>query len=1039
MSEINEVKLNGETLLSTRSNTVTEDTLVQGETAQNKAGESIEGRLDPVDKDKAYLISDEIGDIDNADYMPFYDVSDQKKKKTLFGSIVEKLKSVFAQKTDLKAHTFEVGTEIPANADLNNYTTVGVYQCLLDSTAQTISNTPYSDTQRTAFKLIVLALRKSQNVMQIFIPYISNHYGMAGKIAYRTYDSSWGQWNHIASTEAVHYLAQPDLARQITANEDLNDYTESGTYQCNNAKIAKTLLNCPVTQSFKLVVDRAYVDTHSEVTQRITCQNVAELDWYRTKRYYATTWGAWKQLASTDDITPSTVGNGYAVGTVSGSAITATISGFKLRAGVIVAIKIPSEITTACTLNINSTGAKNILTWDGDVSFGESLAGGNKTYTFMYDGTQYRVLSLDATPRVLAQNYVADTSGNILMDWGYASNRAQIKHILGQNKLSWNYYKNSAWRGDVKIADFDDLITQLGTQIPENSDLDDYTTAGVYRVQTGTIASTISNIPLANSGKLIVMVLTGYSNDWLTQIYIPNHNDGIYRRRLSDNTGDWSSWINYVNDNDVGASIAKVGKSILPSWSYTSNTITSNGITFTFNPSTGEITANGTATANADCVLAGVGVSPYVILKGSYTLSGCPSGGSSSTYMVGLNLVSTSVYDYGNEVNFTVVSDNICNHNEHLYIRIHSGQTVSNLVFKPMLRPAFTTADYEPCEDIHKGNCYVGTCTTAGATKDKVAYVDGYFVLRKGVRVAIKFSNTNTYSSTTASPVTLNVNGTGAKNIWFNTTHSGAGNTGTYTTIYGVANLYYYYVYDGTYWVWDGRTWDNDTTDPRVLGFGYGTCATAEATTAKVVTLSNYTLRTGGYVSVKFTYAVPANSTMNINSRGAKNIWYRGANITANVIKAGDLATFIYDGTRYQLVGIDRDSTAQKYYVVRDDVTWSAKIGSNYNTTNWKCNIHRSGNILIGSMEIATLQGANTIVFPAYSNSSTDVFCRFPFHALAGYFECIVTIGTVTYPAFITTGTINGTQYTEIVLRNNLTITKNEMIKVTFVAFLEND
>ena len=59
-------------------------------------------------------------------------------------------------------------------------------------------------------------------------------------------------------------------------------------------------------------------------------------------------------------------------------------------------------------------------------------------------------------------------------------------------------------------------------------------------------------------------------------------------------------------------------------------------------------------------------------------------------------------------------------------------------------------------------------------------------------------------------------------------------------------------------------------------------------------------------MAVKFTYAVPANSTMNINSRGAKEIWHRGAKITANKIKAGDLATFVYDGTRYQLVANDR-------------------------------------------------------------------------------------------------------------------------------------
>lgn len=98
----------------------------------------------------------------------------------------------------------------------------------------------------------------------------------------------------------------------------------------------------------------------------------------------------------------------------------------------------------------------------------------------------------------------------------------------------------------------------------------------------------------------------------------------------------------------------------------------------------------------------------------------------------------------------------------------------------------------------------------------------------------------------------------------------------------------------------------NTTYTNASLGQGYGTCSTAAATTAKVVSLSDYILNIGGIVSVKFTYAVPANATMNINSKGAKNIYYRGAKIVADIIKAGDVATFIYDGTQYHLLSIDR-------------------------------------------------------------------------------------------------------------------------------------
>jgi hypothetical protein len=114
-------------------------------------------------------------------------------------------------------------------------------------------------------------------------------------------------------------------------------------------------------------------------------------------------------------------------------------------------------------------------------------------------------------------------------------------------------------------------------------------------------------------------------------------------------------------------------------------------------------------------------------------------------------------------------------------------------------------------------------------------------------------------------------------------------------------------MFNGTHWVWITSSYDSNTTYQNVtLGHGYATCSTAEATVAKVGTLASYALTVGGIVAVKFTNAVPANATLNINSKGAKNIFYRGAKIIANVIKAGDVATFIYDGTQYQLLSIDR-------------------------------------------------------------------------------------------------------------------------------------
>lgn len=104
--------------------------------------------------------------------------------------------------------------------------------------------------------------------------------------------------------------------------------------------------------------------------------------------------------------------------------------------------------------------------------------------------------------------------------------------------------------------------------------------------------------------------------------------------------------------------------------------------------------------------------------------------------------------------------------------------------------------------------------------------------------------------------------------------------------------------------------WSPNTTYSNAsLGQGYGTCATAEATADKVVTLSGYSLTTGGIVAVKFTYGLCASATMNINSRGAKKIFVDGAAVTATTAKrvlAGEIAYFIYDGTQYHFLGTDK-------------------------------------------------------------------------------------------------------------------------------------
>lgn len=119
-----------------------------------------------------------------------------------------------------------------------------------------------------------------------------------------------------------------------------------------------------------------------------------------------------------------------------------------------------------------------------------------------------------------------------------------------------------------------------------------------------------------------------------------------------------------------------------------------NGITYTQN-SDGSITVNGTATDRSYAYIIGYDIP---INPGIYTLSGCPSGGSTSTYRINLGLSSNgvwkrNVYDAGDSVTFEVA---LPINQISGYIEIMSGTTVENLTFYPQLEYGETATAYTP-------------------------------------------------------------------------------------------------------------------------------------------------------------------------------------------------------------------------------------------------------------------------------------------------------------------------------------------------------
>ena len=152
----------------------------------------------------------------------------------------------------------------------------------------------------------------------------------------------------------------------------------------------------------------------------------------------------------------------------------------------------------------------------------------------------------------------------------------------------------------------------------------------------------------------------------------------------------------------TGLSVTRCGKNLLE-WINQSTTI--RGVTFTTNAD-GSILCNGTAIGDASFY--SKTPSDIPIKPGAYILSGCPVGGSSTTFLMNETIYAKT--DYGNGV--TIIT-NDTKPNIRVRIVIRNGYTADNLLFKPMLRlSSDTDATFEP----YKGNTYSVNWETEAGT-----------------------------------------------------------------------------------------------------------------------------------------------------------------------------------------------------------------------------------------------------------------------------------------------------------------------------------
>lgn len=214
---------------------------------------------------------------------------------------------------------------------------------------------------------------------------------------------------------------------------------------------------------------------------------------------------------------------------------------------------------------------------------------------------------------------------------------------------------NGTTAGWEKIGDTEIDLSDYVTTQALNTALADYTTtADLTTLLAGKQDTlTFDNVPTENSNN-------------------PVKSGGVYAANQT-----------LMNNVDV---LFETGvKNICPPYS---GSYSANGITYIGN-SDGTVTVNGTCSANT-------GANVRVYLKaGQYKVSGCPRGGSYSTYRIGVTTDSWTLigtHDHGNGTTITIPSDDYYRIN----LDVREGYVANNLVFKPMITDVDTPeSDYD--------------------------------------------------------------------------------------------------------------------------------------------------------------------------------------------------------------------------------------------------------------------------------------------------------------------------------------------------------
>lgn len=188
--------------------------------------------------------------------------------------------------------------------------------------------------------------------------------------------------------------------------------------------------------------------------------------------------------------------------------------------------------------------------------------------------------------------------------------------------------------------------------------------------------------------------------------------------------------------------------------------------------------------------------------------------------------------------------------------RLEAGDIlVTSIVYIQDAKKIWTHGTYYDCNEVGDAYAeYTGTSTTVEVTTKY-----GYFpsTLVEGARVAVKFEGGLTYITT------LNVNGTGAKNVYYKGSSLTSGMINRYNT--------YDFIFDGSYWRVIGVNTDTHYTAKNIVG------ASSTATTNAAATNGNVHLNVVENSTVRSSHIIKGENGVDVTSDSNGNITISGS------------------------------------------------------------------------------------------------------------------------------------------------------------------